>query len=94
MKQATAQKRIPLALVNSEPRTAVESSPIKSYLWERFTYSRLAEASAENGQKFHRPLRTEDVLQVQMATVREGYNHRRWPPDIIAKFMRADVIAR
>ena len=95
MKQATAKKRIPLALVAAdESRTSGERFPVSSYTLDLSVYSRLAEAPSEKDRNFHRPLRTEDFLQVQLATVREGYNHRRWPPYIIAKFLRADVIER
>lgn len=46
------------------------------------------------GEKCFRPLTTEDFLKVEMATVRESENFRRWPQDVVAKFLAADVIKR
>lgn len=39
-----------------------------------------------------RLLTTEDFIQVKLATVRESTRHCYWPTDVIAKFLRADVI--
>ena len=39
-----------------------------------------------------RPLRTEDFMQVELVTVREGSRHRRWPPQVVMKFFLAEVI--
>lgn len=37
-------------------------------------------------------LTTEDYIQVMLATIRESRQHINWPPDVIAKFLDADVI--
>ncbi|HKO61299.1 MAG TPA: hypothetical protein VJV03_09080 [Pyrinomonadaceae bacterium] len=39
-------------------------------------------------------LSSADVMRVIRATVRESSDHRHWPPDVVQKFMRADVIKR
>jgi len=40
------------------------------------------------------PLTVTDVMRVSRATVRESAEHRHWPPDVVRKFMVADVITR
>ena len=37
-------------------------------------------------------LEAEDVTAVALHTVREGSSHRRWPPEVVAAFARAEVI--
>lgn len=37
---------------------------------------------------------TTDIVRVNRATVREGTVHRHWPPDVVAQFLRAEVITR
>src|SRR5687767_9923934 len=39
-------------------------------------------------------LNATDVTRVNRATVREGLEHRHWPPEVVQTFMRADVIKR
>ena len=38
-----------------------------------------------------RPLSTEELCKLQLATFREGVNHRRWPREIIEQFLAAQV---
>ena len=38
-----------------------------------------------------RPLTTEEVCQVHLATVREGVNHRRWPREVIERFLELEM---
>ena len=40
------------------------------------------------------PLTVADVNSVSRATVRESAEHRHWPPDVVRKFMVAEVITR
>jgi hypothetical protein len=37
-------------------------------------------------------LTTQDYVQVMMATIREGRQHARWPKDVVAHFLAAEVI--
>ncbi|HET6670683.1 MAG TPA: hypothetical protein VFH15_10675 [Pyrinomonadaceae bacterium] len=37
-------------------------------------------------------LTTQDYVQVMMATIREGRHHARWPKDVVAHFLAAEVI--
>jgi hypothetical protein len=37
-------------------------------------------------------LTTDEYVQVMMATIREGGHHARWPKDVIAYFLAAEVI--
>ena len=39
-----------------------------------------------------RLLTTEEVIQVNLATVREDFRHRYWPTDVLAALLTADVI--
>jgi hypothetical protein len=41
-----------------------------------------------------RPLTSTDVTRVNRATVRESTDHRHWPPEVVQKFIVADVIKR
>jgi hypothetical protein len=39
------------------------------------------------------PLLTiEEVIQVNLATIREGSSHRYWPTDVLVALLKADVI--
>jgi hypothetical protein len=38
-----------------------------------------------------RPLSNEELCKLQLATFREGVNHRRWPREIIEQFLAAQV---
>lgn len=38
-----------------------------------------------------RPLSNEELCKLQLATFREGVNHRRWPKEIIEQFLAAQV---
>jgi hypothetical protein len=35
---------------------------------------------------------THDYVKVMLATVREGHRHARWPKDVLAHFLAAEVI--
>ncbi len=37
-------------------------------------------------------LTTEEVVQVNLATVRESSRHRYWPTDVVERFLTADVV--
>jgi hypothetical protein len=47
---------------------------------------------ADRGQR--RSLSLNDVMRVNFATVREGTDHRHWPPEVVLSFIAADVIKR
>lgn len=38
-----------------------------------------------------RPLSTEELCLVNLATFREGVNHRRWPREVIEQFLAVQV---
>lgn len=44
------------------------------------------------GQKATRLLTTQEIIQVNRATVREGFTHRFWPTDVLEALLTADVI--
>ncbi len=80
----------PLATDSQAPGQSCQTN---SYVLDRSFYGWLAEAP--QGSKQHFPqITTEDFLQVQLATIREGHNHRRWPREVFEKFLAAEVIAR
>jgi hypothetical protein len=37
-------------------------------------------------------LTTEDYVQVMLATIREGRQHARWPTEVVAHFLAAEVV--
>ncbi|MEK6282788.1 MAG: hypothetical protein AABN95_20720 [Acidobacteriota bacterium] len=41
-----------------------------------------------------RALTLEDLIQVRRATIREAGDHRHWPPDVVRRFLVAEVINR
>ena len=38
-----------------------------------------------------KPLSSEEVVQVNLVSFREGYNHCRWPREVIEKFLVVQV---
>lgn len=38
-----------------------------------------------------KPLTIEELCNVQLATVRESTNHRRWPPNVIQHFLTVEL---
>jgi hypothetical protein len=36
-------------------------------------------------------LTTEELYQVNLATIREGINHRRWPREVIERFLLVEA---
>ena len=51
-------------------------------------------ANGSQSVKRLRPARltTDEYIQVMMATIREGGHHARWPKDVLAHFLAAEVI--
>jgi hypothetical protein len=39
-----------------------------------------------------KPLTPDEVVQVSLATRREGYAHRRWPEEVVRAFAAAEVV--
>lgn len=44
------------------------------------------------GQQGTRLLTTQEIIQVNRATVREGFNHRFWPTDVLEALLTAEVL--
>ena len=44
-------------------------------------------------QKLHdlRPVTAEELCEVNLATVREGVNHCRWPKEVIERFLAVEL---
>ena len=42
----------------------------------------------------HRPISSTEIVRLNRATVRESTDHRRWPPDVVAQFLAAEVIRK
>ena len=40
-----------------------------------------------------RLLTTQDITRVMLVTLREGFEHRRWPMEVVKRFLAAEVIA-
>ncbi len=38
-----------------------------------------------------RPLSTDELCQVNLATFREGFNHCRWPREVVERFLAVQV---
>lgn len=53
------------------------------------------ECQANVSDRFRRrSLTLNEVTRVNYATVREGTEHRHWPPEVVLSFLAADVIKR
>ena len=106
MKQ-TLQKSENLSLVPSEGRAYDSASEEKAAnLRESFDgwlnsvaqtldQSTLPQDQASTPvQMRRRSLTLADVTRVNFATVREGTEHRHWPPEVVITFLAAEVIKR
>ena len=48
--------------------------------------------SRDGGAEVRRELTADDVASVALNTLREGFTHRRWPPEVVLAFARAEVV--
>ena len=48
----------------------------------------------DSDQLRRRSLTLTEVMRVNFATVREGTEHRHWPPEVVLGFLAAEVIKR
>jgi hypothetical protein len=51
-------------------------------------------AAQERRPGAKRALTLEDIIQVRRSTIREACDHRHWPPDVVRRFLVAEVINR
>ena len=106
MKQ-TLQKPENLTLVPSEPRDYDKVREEKAAnLRESFDgwlnsvaptldQTNLPQDQTINADRLRRrSLTLTEVTRVNFATVREGTEHRHWPPEVVISFLAADVIKR
>jgi len=55
-------------------------------------YSNSKQQKKTNRPRFElRPLSMEEQWKVDLATFREGVNHRRWPREVIEQFLAVQV---
>lgn len=73
-------------------RSAEVAFRVNSMALERTIRGRLRAVEATRNAYRTQPLTTEEFLQVKLATVREGYNHRRWPVEVLERFLAAEVL--
>jgi acyl-coenzyme A thioesterase PaaI-like protein len=64
-----------------------QSKELRSYSVE----TQRPEVTQERNQRYLRPLTTDEVLEVNLNTVREGVNHCRWPIEVIQRFLAVEV---
>src|SRR5712691_11510031 len=57
-------------------------------------WTRHVEHKPTQSHRQPRPLTSTDLVRVNHATVRESNAHRAWPPEVVAKFLAAEVIRR
>jgi len=106
MKQ-TLHKSENLTLVPSEARDYKGVKEEKAaYLRESFDgwlnsvaptldHSTVSQDQRGNAEQLRRrSLTLTEVTRVNFATVREGTEHRHWPPEVVISFLAADVIKR
>lgn len=64
-------------------------TPVEKYS-DHSSYSKLQKKTKP--RRFDlRPLSTEQLCQVNLATFREGVNHCRWPKSVIVQFLSVRV---
>lgn len=50
------------------------------------------EGNGKTGGRQPGKLTTQDYVQVMLATIREGHQHARWPAEVVAHFLAAEVV--
>lgn len=70
-----------------------ETFSVTPTMLERSFGAWLNEIPRAHGQYSTRPLTTEEVIDVSLATVRESVMHRRWPTDVLVRFLAAEIIS-
>lgn len=105
MKQSV-QKSNNLSLVPNEPRSyeAAKEEKARTLIesfdgWLDAVAPTLLKTTAADDrpnidERWRRTLSFADVTRVSHATVREGTDHRHWPPDVVLSFLAAEVIKR
>lgn len=77
--------------LNQSASTAV--SDVRPALARSFQRGLYAVAGQRiKGQSAMRVLTTQEVIQVNRATVREGFTHRFWPTDVLEALLIAEVV--
>jgi hypothetical protein len=106
MMKQLAQKTKALSLVPAEPRrydskTAEKASASQesSAGWGDAVAPSLLRSTTAEGRpvvadRRLRSLSFTDIRRVNQATVREGTDHRHWPPEVVLSFIAAEVIKR
>lgn len=88
MNRSALKKRASLSLVSTTNRASeARDFAISSYV-HKSAYGPV------RLNQYSEKMTTEDFVQVELATVREGTSHRFWPSDVVLKFIAADVITR
>jgi hypothetical protein len=59
-----------------------------------FVQSESSQDEPKTAYRSRRILTATDILRVNRATIRESTAPRLWPPDVVLKFLAADVIKR
>ncbi len=97
MNQRSALKPSPLALVppaeesNNAQRQRAERQ--RDY-FDGWLTSVASGVGPERRPAANRALTMDDIVQVRRSTIREGADHRPWPPEVVRKFLVAEVIKR
>ena len=63
-------------------------------VWQREVTPGVQTRRAPLPYKPLRPLTPEEVTDVSIATLRESRHHRRWPKEVVEKFLSASVIRK
>lgn len=75
------------------PSSLSETFSVTPKMLERSFGAWLNEIPEPQSQYSTRPLTTEEVIDVSLATVRESVRHRRWPTDVVVRFLAAEIIS-
>jgi hypothetical protein len=93
-KEFLRKERATLSLVGAAPKrvTTGDSFDVSEYMLKTSFHGWLCSVAPDSQWRHLRPLTTEEFTQVSLSTVREGHSHRRWPREVIEKFLAAEVI--
>lgn len=93
----SALKASPLSLVRSVEESTIpteqRSEPPADY-FDGWLTSVATEVVQPRRLPAKRALTLDDIIKVSRSTIREGSDHRHWPPDVVKKFLVAEVINR
>ncbi|HYJ84759.1 MAG TPA: hypothetical protein VEW46_01725 [Pyrinomonadaceae bacterium] len=83
---------VPSAQESTKPQQQRSEPPVDYF--DGWLSSVATDVVQERRPAAKRALTLDDIIKVSRSTIREGSDHRHWPPDVVRKFLVAEVINR